>query len=478
MARQHDLNFISDYEQIELIRHLEESATHAPISSTLDDDLAARQLSFDEKLRQRARDLGRDWALEPLLRQAQRVLQRTNIVACLVFGVLGAFAGLQAFPDGGQVVNFFWLLLLLLGTHLLMFSLWCIGLLWRVRDTDSLLPFTWRTVFKRALAGLTTDAPRRTVYQGWLMLYFQGRQGFWRLSILSHSIWLAFLCGGLLSTLLMLSARQYDFIWETTLLSESAFQQLTRGLGALPSLMGFVVPDADTVALSHRQADSLPVEARHAWASLLLSSLLIYGILLRGLALGLSYWQWRRLRAQRTLHLEAPYYVGLRQRLAPAHLQLGIVDPDPGQGLDKALKSTQAPTPDQVPPPDNAHWLGLELTDTSQWPPRGWPQDKGLGSINDRASRAALLATLAQHPDHPLVIVSDLQRTADRGLQRLLSDIKAHTPKAAHWLALIDPEGAPADDAHTRDRLSGWYSVAAQVGIPASHVFILTRQER
>lgn len=473
----HTPGHLTPTETIELIRILEEQSVFEPASAALESEVATQPFDFEGKLRERANRLSREWEIQPLLASAHRALRRTALLTGLVFACLGAFSCLQAFPASGHTVNFFWLVLVLLGTHGLMFLVWVIGGVWQLNPSDRGIPAGWRVILKRGwhLTGWDRDERRHLFYLAWLKVLFRDRAGFWRLSLLSHGIWLAFLCGGLVFTLLMLAARQYDFIWETTLLSESAFQQLTQGLGALPAALGFTVPTPEMVALSHPGSETFPDGARIAWASLLLGTMLIYGIGVRGLSLALACWQLRRHRSRALLPLSQPYYVALRQRLAPAHIQLGIVDADSGIHQTPAASTA---TPDSIPPPRAALWVGLEIGAAEGWPPTDWQEARKLGVINDRDSRTHILNALNDQRERPLVIVSDVQRTADRGLLRQLKDLKATRQSQAVWLALIDTHAQDVHSTPTIERLSGWYTLAEQIGLPTSHLFLLGAPEQ
>ncbi|MGG6496815.1 UNVERIFIED_CONTAM: DUF2868 domain-containing protein, partial [Bacteroidetes bacterium 56_B9] len=88
--------------------------------------------------------------------------------------------------------------------------------------------------------------------------------------------------------------------WETTLLAADPFIHLTQALGALPSLLGFAVPDE---AMIRASGDTLPAleQARQAWASWLLGVVLVYGLLPRLVLAALCLWRWRQGRERLAL---------------------------------------------------------------------------------------------------------------------------------------------------------------------------------
>ena len=84
--------------------------------------------------------------------------------------------------------------------------------------------------------------------------------------------------------LLVLSAKQVVFGWETTILSEETYLPLTQALGVLPQLAGFPTPSAAEVMESRWAGQGpLPGEAARSWAGLLIGSVLFYGLVPRAL---------------------------------------------------------------------------------------------------------------------------------------------------------------------------------------------------
>src|SRR5690606_39967004 len=124
------------------------------------------------------------------------------------------------------------------------------------------------------------------------------------------------LVAGRATLLLWLAARRYDFVWETTILGGDTFIALTQAIGALPALLGFSLPDIDTIRASGDAAIASE-GARQSWAGWLIGVVLVYGLLPRLLLALLCLWRWQA--GKNALHLELglPGYEVLRQRLQP-----------------------------------------------------------------------------------------------------------------------------------------------------------------
>uniref|UniRef100_UPI002B1E1CA9 DUF2868 domain-containing protein n=1 Tax=Pseudomonas oryzihabitans TaxID=47885 RepID=UPI002B1E1CA9 len=129
---------------------------------------------------------------------------------------------------------------------------------------------------------------------------------------LVHGLWLLILGSALATLLALLSGRSYLFVWETTLLGSDTFVLLTQGLGALPHLLGFPLPDPASIAASGDAASPLAA-ARQAWAGWLLGVVLVYGLLPRLLLTLLCLWRWQRGRQRLRLDVERPGYLHLRE---------------------------------------------------------------------------------------------------------------------------------------------------------------------
>jgi hypothetical protein len=449
----------------EVVRALEHKQPLAGAEAS-EKSLAATHSPLEEKVLSRAKALAREHRLGLGI---HRVLSQSAWLAAAtggLFFVLGALAGRQAFShaDGGTV-NFYWLLVILLGSNLLALGFWAASLAASLRSGGDIAGIGG---WLQGLQGKwsANDSRQSLVYAAVHRLQWTGNLGRWMLSRLSHTLWLCYLAGGLAMIVLMLATRQFDFVWETTLLGAREFVALTEFLAQGPAALGFAVPLGDQIILS--QPDSLPTAAgdhlRRAWASLLLGCLLLYGVLPRVALLAFSQWALLRARSRYRLPLSLPYYIDLRARLLPAIRAVGVVDPD-RQGPPPKPAAGTITTDTRLPA--NALYTGIELNPDQPWPPPGISPDQDLGTANDGAGQQRIVASLATR-SQPLVAVIPVQRTPDRGLERLLRQLQGRASKGL-YLALSQAEGTSATGSFAA-RLEDWFALAAAIGLPADAI--------
>lgn len=370
-----------------------------------------------------------------------------------LFGLLfsavltGAGLAFAALGDGRQPVNVFWALGSLLGLHLLTLAGWALGLLF-AGDSGGALGRLWLWLSER----LARDAKAAQLAPALLLLLQRRRLGRWGLGLLVHGFWLLALGSALAMLLALLAARRYGFLWETTLLGSDTFIALTRGLGAVPALLGFSLPDAELIRASG--AAALAGEtARQAWAGWLLGVLLVYGVLPRLLLALFCLWRWRRGRTRLALDPAQPGYRLLAERLQPGSEWLGIVDPAPAAlpaAASSALPGAAA----------GAVLVGVELDDSRSWPPA---LPKGVieaGILDTREQRQRLLEQLTRFPPARLVIACDPRRSPDRGTLALLGELARCAGQTRIWL-LQPPPGIALDS----ERLADWHAALDRLGL-------------
>ena len=212
-------------------------------------------------------------------------------------GFLGLFTLLQT-----NVVNFFYVLVCLLGFHTIMLAGWLIMTLINQGKQSSnwFASFVSPSYLIRGKDDVTLAAVNLYERQ----LQHSGMR--WYLGRFSHQLWLATLTGMLLAIVFLLIVRQYSFSWESTLLADQTLIGLTNMLGWLPSMVGFSVPDSTAVIESRLAADAMSLSAARQWAGLLIGSLLMYGIVPRALAWAFCALMFRRQKMR--LDINLPYY--------------------------------------------------------------------------------------------------------------------------------------------------------------------------
>lgn len=361
----------------------------------------------------------------------------------------GGGLALAALGDGQRPVNVFWALASLLGLDLLMLLGWACGFALGGGEAAGALGRLWLWLSGK----LARDARAAQLAPALLVLLGRQRLTRWVLGLLVHGLWLLALGAALAVLLALLSTRRYGFVWETTLLGGDTFVFLTHGLGALPALFGFPLPDSELVRAS---GDGLVASeaARHAWAGWLVGILLVYGLLPR-LALGaFCLWRWRRGCAALRLDLSLPGYSLLRERLLPSSERLGVNDAAPA-----GLVEPQAQHP--AAGAEGALLVAIELDDSQPWPPTLPAGVAHAGVLDDGAQRRRLLEQLTRYPPARLAIACDPRRSPDRGTLALIAELSRCAGATRVWL-LQPPAGASLDS----ERLADWHTALDKLGLP------------
>ena len=452
---------------IEQVRCIESQQALANESEKLT-TAAGASYSFDDRLLQRARHLVRQQELKDILSHAPGVWRLSNIFAGVLAVMLGAMASLYA-VSGGSTINIYWLLLVLVGFNFLSMMLWVLGV---STGMDSLIT----GVLSKASAWLPTALGRRQTSIGiadraWLRCHIGGAVGKWRLSQVTQQLWLLYLCTGLAVLVLSLMARQFDFVWGTTLLSNESFVRLTSMLGQPLHALGFTIPSEQQVMETRIGAGyALNAAHRYGWAQFLIGSLLMFGILPR-----LILWVVCRAMlgvVQRHFALDyyLPYYIHLRQELMPMHGRSEIVDADtsPPASVEDENPALQARAhTSQLPA--GVSWVAVELGDDVAWPLATIGAQNNLGQVVDRASLDDILQRVRNLPGQNIAIAVTAGRPPDRGLKRTVSSLCSAA--AGTSLVLIEPgSGDPISNA----RLTAWYRLAQECSVPAENVVLIT----
>ena len=399
------------------------------------------------KLQRRAARIDSDGALMRVLTKIdtriKSVMLGMSALWC-VSGFLGLFALLQS-----NVVNFFYVLVCLLGFHTLMLVGWLVLTLIKRRDAKSvgITALINPSYLLRGRDDVTLAATELYERQ----LEHQGMR--WYIGRFSHQLWLATLTGMLFAIIFLLIVRQYSFSWESTLLSDNALIVLTQWLGALPSLVGFDVPNAETIRQS-RFVTELPLSAARQWASLLIGSLLMYGIVPRALAWSFCALMFRR--RQMRVDINQPYYQKILK-----FWQRKVVDADDFHEAPAPIAPVAQPSAEQKLAvlfeyqTDDDWWLaGLAAMNA------GNTDIQNFGQVNDRDDMARLSAYLETHPVQVLLGIYS-QALPDRGTLRKLDNIASAAKYGLIVQLLGDVEMSPS---HI-ERLNQWQAALAERGI-------------
>lgn len=459
------LNF-SDYVLVEQVRLLEENQA--------DHSIAVKSDNFEHALLQRAQQLNdtRGWAATNAA--PEKWYRRALLALLILFALLGFAAVVNALSDsdGGQSINIYWLLLVLLGFNTVSLLLWLLGCVGNsrglIRGSVSSLPLSVQRWFTRV-----QRQQKQGAYTAWYDSTFAGRSGVWRLSTISHSLWLVYLGAGLLSLLLLFSVRQYDFVWGTTLLSGDAFVTLTDWLARPLQIFGIAVPDAQQVmnsrsgtVMNGAMTDAGAAFRRH-WAVFLLGAVAVYGILPRLLCFGVSSFLSRRAQNKFRPDYYLPYYVDLRHQLLPESSNAEVVDADPAPPSKSAATINRNASTLQLPA--EYELLGFELyTDIADC--------VDINVVNRQTQSDAELK-VDESEKVAIVIVVEANAAPDRGSERKLKRL-FDNGKKERWLLLHSEDSGDSlsNEAHS-GRLGDWYRVAQASDVPVDHIHALTSKE-
>lgn len=366
-----------------------------------------------KKLHRRASRIDSNGALARVLGKIDGRIKGIMVVMSMVWclsGFLGLFTLLQT-----NVVNFFYVLVCLLGFHTIMLLGWLVMTLINQGKQSS----NWFANFVSPsyLIRDKDDVTKAAVDLYERQLQHSGMR--WYLGRFSHQLWLATLTGMLLAIIFLLIVRQYSFSWESTLLSDQALITLTQVLGWLPSMVGFDVPDSTAIVQSRLVTDAMPLTVARQWAGLLVGSLLMYGIVPRAIAWAFCALMFRRKKMR--LDIKQPYY----QKIL-SFWQRQVVDADDFNEVPAPIAPKAAVSAGkklvallEYPSEQDNWWLaGLDANINNS-------EIENFGIVDDRDDMARLKMYLDNHPVQVLLGIHS-KALPDRGTLRKLDRIAEH----------------------------------------------------
>lgn len=436
--------------EIEQIRALEEGG-----NSLLARFDGQKCPDFASWLRARTASLKQQEPVRDALRYAPHLYHRLLVGGGLLLAVLGIISTSSLLTQADNTLNIFWLLGALLGFNAVSLLLWLLFAVNAGRSNGGIIA----PLLHQVMLWLT---PRRatgyrpTASRTWFAAQLNPRFHHWHLSRLTHVAWCCYLVGSILGLLLLFATRQFNFIWESTLLSAEAFIRLSQWLATPLQWLGMPTPsEADIVHSGSSKAAAYSSDLRQQWALFLLGCLGIYGLLPRVVAASACFALEYRGRKRWALDLSLPYYRRLHEQYRPSTSQSIIIDPD-----SEAAPSQQAAAAiAERPVPSNAYWLGLELHPQLPWP--GRDSAAYLGEVTDRQSLQALGAQVGEL-EVPVAIAVEASKAPDRGLQRNLRELLAHCRQP--WLALIDTGEV------SESKWQNWLTVARKLGFTDTQI--------
>lgn len=408
-----------------------------------------------QKLHRRASRIDSNGMLARILGKIDGRIKGIMLVMSVVWcisGFLGLFTLLQA-----NVVNFFYVLVCLLGFHTLMLVGWIVLTLFNNDQQSSnwFANFVSPSYLIRGKDDATIAAAELYEQQ----LQHSGMR--WYLGRFSHQLWLATLIGMLFAIIFLLIVRQYSFSWESTLLSNESLITLTQILGWLPSMVGFDVPDNAAIIQSRLVTDALPLTVARQWASLLIGSLLLYGIVPRAIAWVFCALMFRRKKMR--LDINLPYYQKIinfwQRRVVDADDFIETAAPVAPKAQVSAGKKLVALL---EYPTDQSHWWQLtsaiETTEIAE----------NFGIVDDREDMARLLTYLNEYPVQVLLGIHS-KALPDRGTLRKLDKIASHAADGL-IVQLLNDDLNSQDPAKRSARYQQWQTALASrnIGVVSS----------
>lgn len=373
----------------------------------------SQQTGFTDRAIHRATLLARREGLDVVVERWQQVARLLLWGFMLAAVIAGSLAASAALGSGSRPVNLALAVTGLLGLNALTLLLWVLSFGMQGGATGTLLADTWLNLTRRLARGPDAAlAPRA-------LLELLTRHGLtrWSAGTMSHAWWSLALISGLITLMVLLSVRSYTFQWETTLLSPDTYVALVRGLGWLPSLVGFPQPEPDVIRASGGSL-ALSPDAHALWSGWLLGVVVVYGLVPRISALVVSATIVSRRRSLIALDPSLPGIAELHDRLMPQRELTGIDSPEPDH-LIEGVFSTRS-----VIEGGQHGILGVELPHELTWPPEPLhPDIVDLGVIDTRDQRQRVLHALRGNPAGRLLVVCDAHQTPDRGTIALLAEL-------------------------------------------------------
>lgn len=391
------------------------------------------------RLARRARALAAPLGVAPSLRRARVAAPWVLAAAAVLAGWLGVHL-LARLAGEGRHLNAVGAVVLALALPTLSLALWLLALAsGRLALGGGLAG--WALAAAGRLPGLRGPGGRSWLPMAWQALA-EARLLPWVLGLAQHVLWLG-VFGVLLAGLLVdFGLRAYTLGWETTILPARFFAQVVQGLGALPAVLGFPVPDAAAVAFAQAAAGQAPPGDPRPWVGWLIGCLVAYGVLPRVLAAALCWAVWRR-RRHRLAGVDPadPYWRRLLDRLAAAQAPR-VTDTE---RRPTAAAVARGPAARGAPA-----LVGFELPPQAPWPPPGWMAalpawcERLDGTAEDRE---ALRERAARERPARLLLVVHGPATPDRGTARVLASVagagtavalQVQGPGAPRWRAWLD----------------------------------------
>lgn len=370
---------------LDLIRRLEITnfifATDPKVATNLAKEIGGTPT---DKLVYRATLMDKQGNLQHALHKGDFLVKsvgRFYAFASFVIGLVGVFGLLST-----HVINFFYVLLGLLGWHTATLLWWLVGL-------NNPHPYS-------GIYGILDKLrPKTAVESEAFDIYLEEFQknSVWQLGKVIHKAWLCGLFGSVMALFILFLFKSYAFVWESTLLTQDHFALILKFFGFIPSLVGFEMPSQISIS----RGDIPPARL----AMLMMMSVIIYGMIPRLCAYLLCLMRGRERFAIDT-HL---YYYENLIRTFNQH----IID------KDDYIPSTSKPAKTTSSFQDSRPKVVATLERVShdeRWHEQFQPT-KNLGVVDDKSEILALIDT-ANALQAQIILGIDSRILPDRGVLR------------------------------------------------------------
>ncbi len=433
---------------------------------------------FEHVLIERARSLQVAGVLRTALARIGRVLMLASLGMILAALIIGAVLAGALFSGGeGTPVNFYWLLLVAFGVQVAALLIWiAFSFVPGLASSASWVGRVLFAIFDLASRRMRATRVTTAAVCAWLTVLRSRQLARWSTGVASHGLWFTANCAFLLVALLLLSAKSYTFHWQTTILPDGVFVDLTRAIAWLPTQFGFAAPTAAQIAACGPGATHAALaEARTAWAAMLVGCIIVYGIAPRGVLLLSSLIALRVGKRRYRLDLDrfAGGYADLRPTVHAGARGLTAPDDD---GLDEDLAALGGVRGKRAPTRrfDAPALIGIELpTSVEGLTCDGidWARTVDIDGREDRDHVLAWLEDSRTEPQHVVVAV-DIASVPDTGHARFIMQVAERTNQSL--IALLCGGARLAIDlpdlAARRARLTQWRDMLRHAGIRESDV--------
>ncbi|WP_160064676.1 DUF2868 domain-containing protein [Psychromonas sp. L1A2] len=440
-------------------------------------------LTFQDALFKRTQLAELRYQTAPVVNHLKKLVKLFCSVMCLFFFMIGA-TSVSTFlvSETGAQINFFWAIVLFIAPNIVSLVIW-LFLYFKKNAINN----TWVTNLSLLLITLLDKlhhkiSNKHPHYIALFEYYFEHRFGHYlgraQLSLISHLWWSCYLLGATLSLLLVLATHQVDFIWQTTILSEDVFVQLTQILTTVPHLLGINVPSASDVSnATIGLTNPLPLaqDSRVSWSNLLIFSLTIYALLPRLILMLFFQRAVKSQQKQFSLNLSLPYYVQLKSLLHPIVNTSFISDPDrvhnnqSTRGTNQTINRKGYEATLLVP--KNAYPLAIELNHSRFQQANIHAAEYAvtrLINVVDSDSQQMALLQIQSGSVSNIVLYADLKRLPDRGWLSLVK--KCHYQSNVQIYLVLLSEKPIEKNGPLSSRLQDWLEMAAQANITEQHI--------